>query len=202
MYGPTETTVWSSCGRVGDGPIDIGRPIANTTLHVLDTADRIAPIGVPGELNIGGDGLAKGYFGRPDLTQAAFRHVDLPGLGRRRLYSTGDLAVRNADGSIQVLGRRDGQVKLRGFRIELGDVEAAIRQVPGVRAAAADLRPGPLGPMLVGYVVPADGAEPSPAELTATVSRAVPAYMVPARWTTLEALPLTMNGKLDRRALP
>ena len=154
MYGPTETTVWSSCGRVGPDPINIGGPIANTQLHVLNGAGRLAPIGVVGELNIGGVGLAKGYYKRPDLTAKAFRDVEVPGLGRQRLYATGDLAVRNLDGSIRLLGRADGQVKLRGFRIELGDVEAAVRQVPGVADAAVDLRQGALGPLLVCFVVP------------------------------------------------
>jgi amino acid adenylation domain-containing protein len=202
MYGPTETTIWSSCCRVGTQPISIGLPIANTDLHVLDPDGRLAAIGAEGELNIAGLGLAKGYFRRPDLTERAFRDVALPGLGQQRLYATGDLAIREPDGSIRLLGRRDGQVKLRGFRIELGDVEAAIREVAGVRAAAADVRHGSFGPVLVGYVVPSDGTGPSPAELTAAVARRLPAYMVPGRWTELPSLPLTMNGKLNRRALP
>jgi amino acid adenylation domain-containing protein len=201
LYGPTETTIWSSCGRVGSGPIDIGRPIAGTEMHVLDTADRLVPAGVAGELNIGGAGLAKGYFGRPDLTEAAFRIVTLPGLGARRLYRTGDLAVRRPDGTIRLLGRRDGQVKLRGFRIELGDVEATMRQAPGVAAAAVALRSGAAGPQLVGYYVD-DGAGADAAEILRALAASLPNYMVPSRLHRLDSLPRTPNGKLDRRALP
>ena len=197
MYGPTETTVWSSCGRVGEGAIDIGTPIAGTVMHVLDAQGRLAPAGVAGELNIGGAGLASGYFGRPDLTEAAFRDVDL-GQGPVRLYRTGDMARRGADGALKLLGRRDGQVKLRGFRIETGEIEAAMRAVAGVVDAAVVLRDGPAGPMLAGYHT----GRAEAASIAAALARTLPGYMVPARFQRLDALPLTANGKTDRRALP
>ena len=159
------------------------------------------PLGVSGELNIGGAGMARGYFNRPDLTEQAFRMVDVPGAGEERLYRTGDLAVRHADGRLELLGRRDAQVKLRGFRIEMGDVEAAIQSVPGVRAAAAALRDGATGPHLVAYFVAGDDAPPT-AELARRVAGLLPGYMVPTRWLALPELPRTANGKLDRKALP
>jgi amino acid adenylation domain-containing protein len=198
MYGPTETTIWSSCGQVGAGSIDIGSPIANTVLHVLDESDGLAPIGVVGELNIGGAGLATGYIDRPDLTQAAYRIVDLPGAGPTRLYRTGDLARRTADGSIILLGRRDAQIKLRGFRIELSEIETAMRQISGVTAAAVDLREGPAGPLLAGFIV----GDAEPFAISAALAAKLPSYMVPTRFQRLEAMPETANGKLDRRLLP
>ncbi|WP_341367373.1 non-ribosomal peptide synthetase/type I polyketide synthase [Yoonia sp. BS5-3] len=201
MYGPTETTIWSSCGRVDGGEIDIGQPIANTVMHVLDANDQLCPIGVVGELNIGGAGLAQGYLGQAELTNAAFRDVDLPGEGVTRLYRTGDLARRQADGSIALLGRRDGQVKLRGFRIELSEIEVALRGIDGIKAAAVDLRDGPAGPVLAAFYV-ADGQAPDIAALSASLAQALPGYMVPGRFQQLDALPQTGNGKLDRRALP
>jgi acyl-CoA synthetase (AMP-forming)/AMP-acid ligase II/aryl carrier-like protein len=196
MYGPTETTIWSSCGLVGEGAITIGTPTLNTSMHVLDEHDTIAPIGVVGELNIGGAGLAVGYVNQPDLTDAAFRAVDIN--GPQRLYRTGDLARRMPDGSIHLLGRRDGQVKLRGFRIELGDIEAAMRAVPSITGAAVDLRDGPSGPMLAGFYIASEDVT----TLGATLAAALPAYMVPSRFMRLESLSLTGSGKLDRRGLP
>ncbi|RMH48221.1 MAG: amino acid adenylation domain-containing protein, partial [Alphaproteobacteria bacterium] len=204
MYGPTETTIWSSVARVepGDGPIPVGYPIDNTRLHVLDDRDRLAPIGVVGELNIGGAGLALGYLGRDDLTRAAFREVEIAG-ERERLYRTGDLARRRPDGSIEVLGRRDSQVKLRGFRIELGEVETALRAVPGVEHAAAAVKPSSRGDQLVAYVVARKGAAlPAEADMAAALAERLPQYMVPTRWVVLDALPRTLNGKLDRKRLP
>ncbi|WP_226781564.1 non-ribosomal peptide synthetase/type I polyketide synthase [Oceaniglobus trochenteri] len=198
MYGPTETTIWSSCGPVGAGAIDIGTPIANTVMHVLDDNGGLAPVGVVGELNIGGAGLARGYLNRSDLTEAAFRTVDLPGQGAVRLYRTGDLARRGGDGTITLLGRRDGQVKLRGFRIELDEIEAALRDIDGIRAAAVDLRDGPAGPLLAGFYV----AEADRDDLGPALGRVLPGYMVPTRFQRIAALPETANGKLDRRALP
>lgn len=201
MYGPTETTIWSSCGRVTDGHVTIGDPIANTVLHVMDDAGNLVPPGVTGELNIGGAGLAIGYLHRPDLTDAAYRIVDVPGAGPTWLYRTGDLAQRLPDGTIRLLGRRDGQIKLRGFRIELSEIEAAMRSVDGIRAAAVDLREGPTGPLLAGFYV-ADTDAPQPADITKALSAKLPAYMVPQRLQAIDALPETGNGKLDRRALP
>jgi amino acid adenylation domain-containing protein len=201
MYGPTETTIWSSCGIVDDAPITIGDPIANTAMHVLDQNGQLSPPGTVGELCIGGAGLARCYYNRPDLTEAAFTQFDLPGVGCRRLYRTGDLAIRGADGSMRLLGRRDSQVKLRGFRIELGEIEAAMRTVPGLSAAAVDLRDGPNGKHLVGYYFAENSALES-AGIAQKVASMLPDYMVPTRWHRLESLPQTMNGKLDRKALP
>ena len=174
MYGPTETTIWSSVARVGPGPVTLGEPIANTELHVLDPAGGLAPLGVPGELCIGGAGLARGYLGRPELTAERFvRPAAGSGLPDR-LYRTGDLVRRRADGALEFLGRLDDQVKLRGFRIELGEIESVLAEQPGVgRAVVAVREDVPGDQRLVAYVVPdpdagpagAAGAEPEPAEL-------------------------------------
>ena len=183
--------------------ITIGRPIANTTLHILDGDRAIVPVGVVGELWIGGEGLARGYLGRDDLTEAAFQDVTLAGRAPVRLYRTGDIGRRLADGRIELLGRRDSQVKLRGFRIELGDVEAAIRSQPEIAQAAAAVRTGAHGSaQLVGYYMPAPGTEPQADALAAALARLVPNYMVPTAWVRLDAFPQTANGKLDRNKLP
>lgn len=206
LYGPTEASVDVSAWPVPrDAPLDvvpIGRPIANTTLHVLDGDLRPLPIGVPGELHIGGVQLARGYLGRPDLTRERF--VRDPASGRR-LYRTGDLARYLPDGSLEYLGRRDGQVKLRGFRIELGEIETVLTAHPAVRAAAVALR----NDRLVAYVVPdRDTAGTGSAgtdlsgDLAAHAARTLPGHMVPAAVVAVPELPMTPNGKLDRRALP
>jgi amino acid adenylation domain-containing protein len=201
MYGPTETTIWSTCAHVrspGEPP-SIGRPIANTTLHVLDRRGRPAPIGVPGELLIGGAGLARGYRNLPELTAERFVTGEL---GDERLYRTGDLARYRPDGTLQFLGRLDHQIKLRGFRIELGEIEAVLGGHPAVAAAAATLHDGPQGePSLIAYVV-ADGDPADPEELRRFLAESLPAYMVPAAIVALERLPLTPNAKIDRKALP
>lgn len=203
LYGPTETTIWSSAARVvAHGPVVIGTPLANTQLYVLTGDLRLAPEGVSGELWIGGEGLAKGYLDRPDLTEAAFRTVAIEGAAPRRLYRTGDLAKRLADGSLQHLGRRDQQIKLRGFRIEIEDVEAALRKAPGVAAAAVALHTVGGNPRLVGYIVGTAADKPDHGAVAAHVAALLPAYMVPTLWMTLDALPQTANGKLDRKALP
>lgn len=200
MYGPTETTVWSTCGRVKAGPVSIGEPILNTDVVILDPWGGLLPPGVPGRLHIGGAGLATGYFDRPDLTEAAFRELATP-WGVQRLYNTGDLAVLRPDGALMVLGRADQQIKLRGFRIELEEIETVLRAQPGVQACAVAVRPGPNGePRLAGYVV--GEAAPDFAALASALERALPDYMAPTAWVALQALPLTGNGKLDRKALP
>ncbi|OWK24372.1 hypothetical protein AJ87_21770 [Rhizobium yanglingense] len=178
MYGPTETTVWSSVARITDAeaPITIGHPIANTQLYIVDPNNDIAPIGVTGELCIGGDGLANGYFDRLDLTEKAFVPISFGSNRPTRLYRTGDVGRRLANGSLQLLGRRDQQIKLRGFRIELGDIEAVVSKAPGVRqcaVVAAEKKSD--GKLLVGYIVPEAGAEPSAAELSDFVTRSCPA---------------------------
>ena len=203
LYGPTETTIWSAAGPVpAEGPVTIGDPVARTSLLILDEAgNRVMP-GETGELFIGGAGLAIGYFDRPDLTEAAFRTMQVDGVAQR-LYATGDLAQRDVEGRITVLGRRDGQVKLRGFRIELGEIEAALRARPGISAAAVALRDKANGDRhLVAYVVPQADTAPDHAALAQALRTVLPDYMVPAAWMTLDALPQTPNGKLDRKALP
>ncbi len=205
MYGPTETTIWSTFDEVGPGeaPITVGRPIANTRLYVVDPAGRPAPVGVPGELLIGGAGLARGYFNRPALTAEKFI-PDPFGAPGGRLYRTGDLARYRADGRVEHLGRNDFQIKLRGFRIELGEIEAVLGRHPSVRACAVVAREDePGAKRLVAYVVSErGGAPPNAAELRAHLGAKVPEYMVPAAFVALDALPLSPNGKLDRRALP
>ena len=205
MYGPTETTIWSSVAYIADqtAPITIGHPIANTQLHILDADGRLVPPGVTGELYIGGDGLADGYFDRPDLTEAAFVVRDIGTGLTQRLYRTGDLGRRMADGSLQLLGRRDNQVKLRGFRIELGDIEAVISQVKGLRqCAVVGARNGKDETVLVCYFVAEPGTPAADSTELAKAARArLPAYMVPTVWALETELPQTGNGKLDRKAL-
>ena len=205
MYGPTETTIWSAAGQVEVGPertrVPIGPALANTDLHVLDPHLVPQPDGVPGEVWIGGAGLAEGYHGRAALTADRFRPHPAGPPGAR-IYRTGDLARRRPDGRLDFLGRLDDQVKVRGYRIELGDVEAALARHPAVAQAVAAVRSTAAGERLVGYVLPAPGAEPTVAELRAHLAQAVPDYMVPALFATLSAFPLTPNGKIDRRALP
>ena len=203
LYGPTETTVWCTLTRVEhvDGPIPIGRPVANTRLHVVDERLRLLPPGLPGEPLIGGDGLADGYLGRPDLTAEKF--IPDPFTPGARLYRTGDLARWRDDGTLECMGRIDAQVKLRGYRIELGEIEAALRADPSVGEAAVALREDtPGNPRLAGYVVAAPGAAPDLAALRDRLRRSLPDYMVPSAIVILDALPLTPSGKLDRRRLP
>jgi amino acid adenylation domain-containing protein len=204
MYGPTETTIWSSCAEITEATeqVSIGLPVANTQLYVLDRFDRPAPIGVPGQLHIGGAGLARGYLGAPALTAEKF--IPNPVDGRsERLYRTGDVARRLPDGEIVLAGRMDDQVKLRGFRVELGEIEAAIGRRDGVIACAAALRSSPSGaPRLVGYVVAENPARFSIDTLRRALAEELPDYMVPTGWMLLAALPLSTSGKLDRAALP
>ncbi|HEV7518074.1 MAG TPA: amino acid adenylation domain-containing protein, partial [Thermoanaerobaculia bacterium] len=197
-YGPTEGTTFTSCHRVEDvdpgAPVPIGRPIANTTAAVLDRELRPVPIGVAGELCAGGLGLARGYWGDPARTAEKF----VPHAGGARLYRTGDRARLRADGTIEFLGRLDRQVKIRGFRVEPGEVEAALAAHPEVRAAAVDVRPEPGGGRrLVAWVV---GEAPA-AELRRQLLAKLPEHAVPAAFVPLPGLPLTAQGKVDRRAL-
>ncbi|MFE4637579.1 amino acid adenylation domain-containing protein [Streptomyces sp. NPDC056773] len=205
VYGPTETTIWSTCAELPADPqqVRIGRPIANTRTYVVDEQLNPAPLGIPGELLIGGDGVAHGYLGRPELT--AERFVQSPfGPPGARLYRTGDRAVWTPEGELDFLGRIDDQVKIRGHRIELGEIESALLEHPALAQAAVAVRTEEDGePFLAGYLIPATGAPaPSPADLREHLTRTLPAAMVPQRWLALERLPLTPNGKLDRRALP
>jgi amino acid adenylation domain-containing protein len=205
VYGPTETTIWSSIGKVAPAPapITIGAPVLNTELHVLDSGHCLAPVGVIGDLFIGGAGLAIGYFRRPDLDAAAFLSITVDKRGPQRLYRTGDLARRLPDGSIEVLGRADTQIKLRGFRIELEEIENVMRAAPWISAAAASIVEAADGTSrLVGYYVEAPGRTVASSNLNAHAALRLPDYMVPAVWMRLDALPLTPNGKLDRKSLP
>jgi natural product biosynthesis luciferase-like monooxygenase protein len=217
MYGPTETTVWSTSHAIdgASSTVPIGRPIANTQCYILDRAAQPVPIGVAGELFIGGDGVTRGYLHRPELT--AERFVVSPfaadaGTGtaaategdeRPRLYRTGDLTRYRADGVIEFLGRLDHQVKIRGHRIELGEIETALRAVDGLREAVVVLREDTPGDArLVGYVSIADGRTIDVEAVRRGLTSVLPDIMVPSRLVVLERLPLTPNGKIDRRALP
>ena len=202
MYGPTETTIWSTIARVepGDGPVPIGHPIANTQTYVLDAAGNLVPAGVVGELFIGGTGLAHGYRGRDDLT--AERFAERRGVPGARLYRTGDFAKLSPGGTLFCLGRADAEEKIRGFRVAVEEIEGALARHPRVAAAAVRSWPDASGEKaLAAYVVPA--GEPATAtELRAHLAALLPDYMMPARFETLDALPMTPNRKVDRNALP
>ncbi|MGW8360703.1 amino acid adenylation domain-containing protein [Streptomyces wedmorensis] len=202
LYGPTEATVDVSHHRTGadDTVVPIGMPIDNIRLYVLDERRRERPVGLPGELYIAGDGLARGYLHRAELT--AERFVENPFEGESRAYRTGDLVRRLPDGSLEYLGRNDSQVKLRGYRIELGEIERRLLDHPGVGDAVVVVRTGTDGHQrLVGYAATA-GDRPAEQQLREHLARTLPEYMVPARVVVMDAFPLSPNGKLDRGALP
>ena len=203
-YGPTETTIWSSFHLLdrADGPIPIGRPIANTQFHVLDVERQPVPLGAVGELYIGGDGVARGYLDRPELTAERFLPDPFRAVPGARLYRTGDLGRWRSDGVLECLGRTDFQVKLRGYRIELGEIESALATHPAVTQAIVTTREDRPGDVrLIAYLV-ALGVVPSDEELRAHLARTLPDYMVPQRFVALQAFPLTGSGKIDRKALP
>jgi amino acid adenylation domain-containing protein len=203
MYGPTETTIWSCVQPLArGGPMLVGRPIAGTQAYVVDRRLAPVPVGVTGELLLGGEGVARGYVGQPDLTADRFIPDPFSGVGGR-LYRTGDLCRRRPDGSIEILGRADLQVKVRGHRIELGEIEAALAAHPGVREAAVAVREAAPGdPRIVAYVVARDGADVAPGDLLAHLKTKLPEPMLPSRFVVMDRLPLTANNKIDRRALP
>jgi AMP-binding enzyme/phosphopantetheine binding protein len=213
MYGPTETTVWSATSSIEGGGTDIhlGRPIANTEFYVLNRHLQPVPIGIPGELFIGGKGVARGYLNRSELTAERFIENPFPGTRSPRLYRTGDLVRYRPDGNLDFLGRADFQVKIRGHRIELGEIETALAQHPAVREAVVvaheDASRG--DKRLVAYVVPkGSGSEdgwasggPSNEDLQKHLHQNLPDYMIPATFVFLNRLPLTPNGKVDRPSL-
>ncbi|WP_081983465.1 non-ribosomal peptide synthetase [Streptacidiphilus albus] len=208
LYGPTEATVLATSTEVtpGDPLPPIGRPMANAQVHVVDRHNRPVPVGVPGELLISGAGLARGYLHQPELTAQKFPEYRGHDGSTRRVYRTGDLVVRRPDGQLEFLGRIDNQVKLRGFRIELGEIEATLLTHPDITAVTVVVHEdAPGGKRLVGYLVPAPGSDPSgptAGELRAHLQRHLPDYMVPAAFVVLDRMPLTPNGKIDRKALP
>lgn len=204
MYGPTETTIWSSVYRVESAvaTAPIGKPIANTTFYVLDAQKQPVPIGVGGELYIGGDGVARGYYHRPELTAEKFV-ADPFSKTSADMYRTGDVARYLADGNVQYLGRTDFQVKVRGFRIELGEIESVLAKHPAVlQAVVAAREDSPGDKRLVAYIVPQPESHLGIGELRAHVKQSLPDYMVPSAVVELDALPLTPNGKVDRKTLP
>lgn len=204
VYGPTETTVWSTLERVqrDQATIAIGRPIDNTEVYIVDKHLQLVPAGIPGELLIGGLGVAKGYLDRPELTAEKFIADTLGQRPNGRLYRTGDLARWRRDGRLEAIGRIDHQVKLRGFRIELGEIESVLAAHDAVAQAVVicrEDRPG--DKRLVAYLIPTEGEIDIAALRTAARER-LPEYMMPSAFVTMERLPLTPNGKVDRRALP
>jgi amino acid adenylation domain-containing protein len=206
LYGPTEATIWSLISQVEntDGTVSIGRPIANTQIYLLDEHLQPVPVGVPGELYIGGAGLARGYLNRPELTAQKFIANPLSHEQNARLYKTGDLARYQSDGNIEYLGRIDHQVKVRGFRIELGEIEVVLSQHPVVQQSVVVVREDiPGNQQVVAYLVPhKEQTPPTVSELRQFLKQQLPEYMTPSAFVTLNSLPLTPNGKVDRRALP
>ena len=204
LYGPSETTTYSTHARRAVGGIQtIGRPISNTQVYILDSYLNVVPVGVSGELYVGGAGLARGYLNRPELTAEKFVPHPFSDNAADRLYRTGDLARYLSDGNIEYLGRLDNQVKIRGYRIELGEIEAVLGQHPSVRESVIVVREDSPGDRrLVGFVVARSEASFDASEVRKYLKQKLPEYMIPSALVLLAALPLTPNGKLDRNALP
>lgn len=205
MYGPTETTIWSAVSRVdcGESSVALGQPIGNTQLYVLDRLQQPVPIGVPGELYIGGAGVARGYFRSPDLTAERFVPDPFRPVSGARIYRTGDLVRRRREGNLEFLGRLDNQVKVRGFRIELGEIETVLAKHPDIRECVVDAREDASGmKRLICYVVADESKKLASSGLRAWLGRMLPDYMVPSLFVFLSSLPRTPNQKIDRKALP
>jgi acyl carrier protein len=207
VYGPTENTTFTSWYWVQDVPdkaisIPIGQAIANTQIYLLDAHLNPVPIGVSGEIYISGDGLARGYLNRPQLTAERFVPNPFSSQPQARLYKSGDLARYRPDGNIEFLGRMDEQVKLRGFRIELGEIEAVLGQHSAIRETVVAVRAIDGDRRLVAYIVPSQHQAPTNSDLRYFLKSKLPDYMLPSAFFVLKALPLTLNGKVDRRALP
>ncbi|MBL4622337.1 MAG: amino acid adenylation domain-containing protein, partial [Immundisolibacteraceae bacterium] len=203
MYGPTETTVWSTCEQITDkgGPILIGRPIGNTQVYVLDENQLPTPLGVPGELYIGGSGVTRGYLNNPE--QTVDRYIDNPFSNEGRLYRTGDRVRYQRDGRLEYLSRLDNQVKIRGFRIELGEIESSLSTLPGVKESVLSVREDRPGDMrLVAYAIADSGADLTITKVRKHLRKSLPEYMIPQHLVELDELPMTPNGKVDRKALP
>jgi amino acid adenylation domain-containing protein len=205
LYGPSETTTYSSFApRTPDGPATIGRPIANTRIYLLDAHRWPVPIGMPGEIYVGGAGVARGYLNRPDLTREKFVNDPFSHDPGDRLYKTGDLARYLSDGSLEFLGRADSQVKIHGYRIELGEIKAVLNQHPAVKENVVVV--GPRDSLtednLIGYVVPTQQSLSLIAELRDYLRQRLPHYMIPPTFVILDSLPLAPNGKIDLNALP
>ncbi|WP_042934953.1 AMP-binding protein, partial [Pseudomonas gingeri] len=202
-YGPTETTVVATSGRLEAGQVlHIGKPIANARVYLLDEQQRPVPVGVAGEVYVGGAGVARGYLNRPELSAERFLDDPFSDTAQARMYRTGDLARWLADGTLDYLGRNDDQVKVRGVRIEPGEIESRLNQLPGVKEAVLLAREDEPGQVrLVAYFTAREWAEPlAMGDWRARLLEQLPEYMVPAAFVRLEALPLTANGKLDRKA--
>ena len=212
LYGPTETTVWSTGAKINDlrqvsdyqGALElIGKPIANTQAYILDRYLQPVPLGIHGELHIGGDCLAKGYLNRPELTAEKFIPNPFSDLPNARLYKTGDLARYLPDGNIEYIGRIDNQIKIRGFRIELSEIEGLLAKHPDVKEVATIVREDtPDNRRLVAYIVATTAQIPTVSSLREFLAIKLPSYMIPVAFVFLDLLPLTPNGKIDRRALP
>jgi acyl-coenzyme A synthetase/AMP-(fatty) acid ligase/acyl carrier protein len=203
LYGPTETTIWSAAHRVksGENPILIGRPVGNTRMYILGLDGQPVPSGVPGELYIAGAGVARGYWRQPALTKARFLPDPFDADPGRQMYRTGDLARYRADGQIQLIGRTDHQVKLRGHRIELGEIEVVIERHPEVLQAVVALHGEGSGQELIAYIKHSHGSEDD-GHLRSWLKEQLPDYMVPSAFISLAEIPLTPNGKVDRKRLP
>ncbi len=203
MYGPTETTVWSTCGEItADEPVTVGVPVANTSITVVDGGGRPVPVGALGEVWIGGDGVAEGYLNRADETAEKFV-ADPFTEGSGRVYRTGDWGRMTDEGQLEIVGRRDDQIKLRGRRIEFGEIEAAIEAVPGVDRAFCAVRQDAAGEdVLAAYIIPASDPAPDAGALRRALKATLPHYLVPQHVMTIDAPPLTANNKIDRNALP